>query len=169
MLDTNYQNEWNSMKILISAIAFIVVTILSFNKTVFADDSVDSVEQQFTTLRALNTTYAKCNHVATGSGITDKAAQIAQSKKLHSEMLTNHKKMVKLVLESEPKAFHFYTELMNADMLAAFFMGVNTAETNEMVKKDKESLHEKYNFDWRLTHTELWETYNCSGIYSNIK
>ena len=54
-------------------------------------------------------------------------------------------------------------------MLAAFFMGMHIVETNEKVNKDKESLYEKYNFDWRLTHTELWETYNCSGIYSNIK
>lgn len=157
------------MKILVSAITLIVVTILSLNKNVFADDSIQTMEQQFNALRGFNITYAKCNSVATGSGITDKAALTELSKTFSSRMLTNHKKMVELVLESEPKAFSFYTELMTADMLATFFMGTNIAEVNEAVKKDKESLYEKYNFDWRLTHTELWETYRCSDIYSKIK
>ena len=92
MIDTDYKNEWNSMKILISAITLIVVTILPFNKNVFADDLDDTIEQQLATLRALNTAYAKYDRVGTGSGITDKAELIAQSKNFQSEMLTNHKK-----------------------------------------------------------------------------
>lgn len=157
------------MKILVSAITLIVVTILPLNKNAFADDSIQTVEQQFTALRKLNITYAKCNSVATGSSITDKAAQIELSKTFFSRMLANHKKMVELVLESEPKAFSFYTELMTADMLATFFMGTNIAEVNEMVKEDKESLYKKYDFDWKKVHAQLWDTYECSEIYSAIK
>lgn len=157
------------MKIFVSAITLIVVTTLPLNKNVFADDSTQTMEQQFTALRKLNTTYAKCNNVSTGSGITDKVALTELSKTFFSRILTNNKKMVKLVLESEPKAFSFYTELMTADMLATFFMGTNIAGVNETVKEDMESLYKKYDFDWKKTHAQLWDTYECSEIYSAIK
>ena len=159
----------NHMKKLTNRIALIVLTTLPLSINAFADDSNKTMEQQFTELNKLNIVYAKCNTVATGSGITDKAAQTGLSKTFFSEMLKNHKKMVKLGLEGEPEAFNFFLELMTADMLAAFFMGTNIVEVNGMVKKDMESLYEKYNFDWKLVHTELWETYKCNEVYSKLK
>jgi len=42
------------------------------------------------------------------------------------------------------------------------------ADGNDAYKKEKASLQETNNWDWKRTNKQLWSKYGCDAIYKNL-
>lgn len=117
-------------------------------------------------LTAITTDYAKCADVVLANFPSDKEAQEV-IKVFYSKMIENIQKIIDLERKSGSENINITLDLMGRDILTGYMLKSFT-EVDSNYQSSKKELKQKYEWDWRKVHKELWLKQGCNAIYNSI-
>ncbi len=142
-------------------LARIIVTLvlflpgISFSETKETEDLARITEQ-----------YGRCADVVLGNFDTDKKAQDAVGL-FYKAMIKNINSMIEIEKKQGHESIILLLNIMGKDVLSGYLLRA-FADDKEAYRKEKKSLEETNNWDWKHTHQQLWSKYGCDAVYKGL-
>lgn len=141
----------------------IAATLVAFLVAASSAQGADSESERSS--RAIQQ-YARCLDSAVGNFRTDAETQLAANK-LAKAMLLNIRSLISLERSKPNAETKFLIDALGEEgfvgyMFRAFEGG------NKEYRSERQTLMARNKSDWRLTHQQLWSTYGCDAILSEL-
>ena len=110
--------------------------------------------------------YGRCADVVMGNFDTDKKAQDA-ARLFFKAMIKNISSMIEIEKRQGHESTLLFIDIMGKDIFTGYLLRA-FADVNEAYQKEKKSLQETNNWDWKRTDKQLWSKYGCDAIYKGL-
>jgi hypothetical protein len=110
--------------------------------------------------------YARCLDNALGSFAKESEAQAA-ARLISAAMLRNIRSIVAQERTKPNQGIAFWLETMGEEAFVGYLFK-SFSDVSEEYRAERQVLERQNNFDWRLTHQQLWKKYGCDAIHSQL-
>lgn len=144
-----------------SHIARITFTLALFLPNISFSETKETEE-----LGRITEQYGRCVDVVSGNFDSKKKSQDAGSRFFRA-MIQNISSMIEIERKQGHESTVLFLNMVGKEVFTGYLLR-GFSEVSETYQKEKNSLLEANNWDWKRTDQQLWRKYGCDAVYKGL-